>query len=88
MLRREEGHLLETSTARAVIYSAVTTIASFGSLAFASHRGMASLGQLLTLGVVFTTLCNLLLLPALIELQVRRRQTPPSRSSAEVALDL
>ena len=88
MLRREEGHLLETSTARAVIYSAVTTIASFGSLAFASHRGMASLGQLLTLGVVFTTLCNLLLLPALIELRARRRQTPPPRSSAEVVLDV
>jgi hopanoid biosynthesis associated RND transporter like protein HpnN len=66
------GSLLETSTARAVVFSAATTIASFGSLAFASHRGMASLGQLLTVGVSFTVLCNVVVLPALIELRERR----------------
>jgi len=64
--------LLETSTANAVVFSAATTIASFGSLAFATHRGMASLGQLLTLGVSMTVLCNLVVLPALLELRARR----------------
>jgi hopanoid biosynthesis associated RND transporter like protein HpnN len=66
------GNLLETSTANAVVFSAATTVASFGSLAFATHRGMASLGQLLTLGVVMTVLCNLIVLPALLELRERR----------------
>ena len=64
--------LLQTSTANAVVFSAATTIASFGSLAFASHRGMASLGQLLTLGVTCTVICNLIVLPALLELRKRR----------------
>lgn len=64
-------HLLETSTARAVLFSALTTIASFGSLGFSSHPGMASLGQLLTLGVTLMLLCNMVVLPALVPL-VRR----------------
>jgi hopanoid biosynthesis associated RND transporter like protein HpnN len=67
------GDLLETSTSRAVLWSALTTIASFGSLGLASHRGMATLGQLLTLGVAMTLLANLVFLPALLALVDRRR---------------
>ena len=66
------AQLLGTSTARAVAYSALTTIASFGSLGFATHLGLATLGQLLTLGVSFTIICNLIVLPALIPLRPRR----------------
>jgi hopanoid biosynthesis associated RND transporter like protein HpnN len=66
------SNLLATSTARAVAFSALTTIASFGSLGLATHRGLATLGQLLTLGVGFTLACNLLVLPALIALHPRR----------------
>jgi uncharacterized protein len=61
-----DGGLLGTSTARAVIYSALTTIASFGTLAFSSHLGMASMGQLLALGIFLTLLCTLIVLPALL----------------------
>jgi predicted RND superfamily exporter protein len=64
--------LLGTSTARAVAYSALTTIASFGTMGLASHRGLATLGQLLTLGVAFTLICNLVVLPALIVLRSER----------------
>lgn len=64
--------LLGTSTARAVAFSALTTIASFGAMGLASHRGLATLGQLLTLGVAFTLLCNLVVLPALIVRTHRR----------------
>ena len=60
------GNLLHTTTARAVAFSALTTIASFGTLAFSSHPGMASLGQLLTIGILFVLLCNLVVLPALV----------------------
>jgi len=61
------GELLHTSTARAVTYSGLTTLASFGSLAFTPHRGMASIGQLLTIGVLLMLACNLLVLPTLLK---------------------
>ncbi len=83
----EQGdHLLETSTAYAVLFSSLTTISSFGSLALASHRGMASLGQLLAVGVGVAVLCNLLFLPAFIELRSRWQRhgglAPPDEGSA------
>ena len=65
----EPGGLLGTTTARAVYYSAVTTTISFGSLALSSHRGMESLGILLTFGMALTIAGNLILLPALIALR-------------------
>jgi hopanoid biosynthesis associated RND transporter like protein HpnN len=69
-----QGDLLATSTSRAVFWSALTTIASFGSLAFASHRGLASLGQLLTLGIALVLIVNLMVLPALIALAHRSKK--------------
>jgi hopanoid biosynthesis associated RND transporter like protein HpnN len=65
-------NLLGTSTARAVAFSALTTIASFGTMGFASHRGLATLGQLLTIGVSFTLVCNLIVLPALLVLRWKK----------------
>ena len=64
---RARESLLGTTTARAVYYSAVTTFVSFGSLAFSAHKGMASLGSLLAVGMALTVFCNLVVLPALIE---------------------
>jgi hopanoid biosynthesis associated RND transporter like protein HpnN len=61
-----DGNLLRTGTARAVFLSALTTMASFGTLGFSSHLGIASLGQLLTLGIALVLLCNLIVLPALV----------------------
>ena len=65
--RRTEdaAELLRTSTPRAVLYSALTTIASFGSLALSGHRGMTSMGQLLTIAIVYTLIGTLVVLPAL-----------------------
>ena len=72
-----EGTVLRTSTARGVVFSALTTICSFGSLMLSTHRGTATMGALLTIGVGFTLVCTLVVLPALL----RRRghgveQTP------------
>ncbi len=64
--------LLETTTARAVFYSALTTLTSFGSLAFSDHIGMRSLGILLSTGMVLTVVCNLVVLPALLDLRRSR----------------
>jgi predicted RND superfamily exporter protein len=69
----EGASLLESTTARAVFYSALTTTVSFGTLAFSSHRGMASLGILLTMGMAITVLSNLVVLPAMLQLRERRR---------------
>jgi predicted RND superfamily exporter protein len=69
----EETDVLATSTARAVFFAAVTTVLSFGSMGFASHMGMASLGRLLTVGVVLTLLCYVVVLPSVLEWDDRRR---------------
>jgi predicted RND superfamily exporter protein len=76
-----ERELLETSTPQAVFFSAVTTMASFGSLAFSDHLGLASLGKLLLIGVAYTTVCNLVVLPALLALRVPGSQ-PATGSDA------
>ncbi|MEX2455457.1 MAG: MMPL family transporter, partial [Rhodospirillaceae bacterium] len=57
-----------TATPRAVVFSALTTIASFGSLAVSSHRGTASMGELLTVSIALTLVCTLVVLPALMRL--------------------
>ena len=57
-----------TTTPRAVIFSSLTTIASFGSLAVSSHRGTASMGELLMLSIGLTLLCTLVVLPSLMRL--------------------
>jgi predicted RND superfamily exporter protein len=56
--------LLQTSTARAVLFSSLTTLLSFGNLAFSPHRGTASMGWLLTIGVFFVLLATLIVLPS------------------------
>ncbi|UCG11269.1 MAG: MMPL family transporter [Deltaproteobacteria bacterium] len=69
----ESGNILWTSTARAVLFSTLTTFCSFGNLAFSSHRGVASMGLLLTIGMGFTLLCTLVVLPALLAPSPRSR---------------
>jgi len=67
------GNMLTTSTARAILFSSLTTMISTGSLSFSSHRGIASIGILLTFCFGFLILCTLVLLPALLELHGKRR---------------
>lgn len=57
-----------SSTSRAVFFSALTTIASFGSLALSTHPGMASMGILLTVAILWSLVCTLIVLPALLSL--------------------
>ena len=66
--------MLASSTARAVFFAALTTILSFGSMAFASHRGIASFGVLLTIGVFLTLVSYVVVLPAVLEWDDRRRR--------------
>ena len=56
---------LETSTPRAILFSALTTIGSFGSIALSSHPGTSSMGLLLTIAITLSLVCTLVVLPAL-----------------------
>ncbi len=58
--------LLASSSARAIVISALTTIFSIGNLAFSPHLGTASMGILLTIGISFALLCTLIITPALL----------------------
>ncbi len=64
--RKGQEHPLQSSTARAVIYSALTTMVAFGSLGVSSHPGTADMGKLLTIALTLTLLSTLLFLPALL----------------------
>jgi hopanoid biosynthesis associated RND transporter like protein HpnN len=59
--------VFETSTPRAVLFSALTTIGSFGSIALSSHPGTSSMGYLLTISVILSLCCTLVVLPALMK---------------------
>jgi hypothetical protein len=65
--RRSTGPvaLLQTATARAVVFSACTTTTAFGSLALSHHAGTASMGWLLMLTLFFVVLCTLIVQPAM-----------------------
>lgn len=67
-LKEVNTHILETGTARAVLFSSLTTVMSFGTLSFMHHAGTAGMGKLLTLSVSLMIFCTLIILPAYLEL--------------------
>jgi hopanoid biosynthesis associated RND transporter like protein HpnN len=64
--RGGDGDLLQSTTARAVLFSALTTGTAFGSLALSSNPGIADMGKLLTLALFFTLASTFILLPSLL----------------------
>jgi predicted RND superfamily exporter protein len=63
--------ILARSTGKAVLVSGLTTIAGFGSLIVAKHRGIASLGTIMAVGVATCMFVALTFLPALLNLLER-----------------
>ncbi|MGH6827316.1 MAG: MMPL family transporter [Rhizomicrobium sp.] len=59
-------HFLQSSLARAVIFSAATTASGFGTLWLSRHPGTASMGELLMISLFWTLLTTLLVSPALL----------------------
>jgi hypothetical protein len=59
------AHLLTSSLARAVFFSALATATGFGSLWASNHPGTASMGKLLMISLVWTLISALLFQPAL-----------------------
>jgi predicted RND superfamily exporter protein len=59
-------NLLDSSTPRAVLLSALTTLAAFGSLSLSGHEGIRGLGILLSVSLLSLLYCTLIVLPAVI----------------------
>ena len=64
--RAGDEHLLSSPMARGVFFSALTTMAAFGSLALSHHPGTAGLGILLSLALTFALIATYGVLPALL----------------------
>lgn len=72
--RAGQGELLQSSLARGVLFSALTTGAAFGSLMLSSHPGTASMGKLLLISLFWTLVCALIFEPALLGPPTRRAE--------------
>ncbi|WP_133716705.1 MMPL family transporter [Methylocaldum gracile] len=73
-LHSNDENLLSTSEAQGIFYGSLTTVFSFGSLAFTAHQGTASMGMILTIGLMLTLICALVVLPAFSTLRVSHRR--------------
>lgn len=63
--RQGRMDFLQSSMARAVFFSAVTTLVAFGSLGFSSHPGTRGMGELLTISLLYSLACTFFVLPVL-----------------------
>jgi uncharacterized protein len=64
--RAGTGDLLQTSLARAVLFSALATGSAFGALWLSDHPGTASMGLILMISLIWTLICALIFEPALL----------------------
>ena len=89
--RTSGGPALARSTVLAVLLNGLTTIAGFGSLLVAHHRGIWSLGVLLVIGSAMTLTAALVVLPTLVHLGGERlrssaaNQRPAAATVSSVA---
>ena len=69
----EEPHpnILARSTGKAVLVSALNTVAGFGSLLVAKHQGVASLGGVMAIGTATCVVAALVFFPAVLTLLCR-----------------
>ena len=77
-------NILARSTGKAIVVSALTTIAGFGSLLVAKHQGIASFGAVMAIGAAMCVLAALAILPAVLTLLGRvgwRPTDPPQNQS-------
>jgi hypothetical protein len=59
-------------TGRALVMTSLTTIVGFGSLALADFRGIREMGLISILGITYTLIASLILLPALLKIWTQR----------------
>ena len=80
------SHLLTSSLARGVFFSALATATGFGSLWASKHPGTASMGELLMISLVWTIASALLFQPALMSLASRKSRVRQVAAGAAFAL--
>ena len=61
------------TTCAAVTLSLLTTMIGFGTMSFASHQGVASLGRMMVAGLACLLVATVVLLPSILALVERRR---------------
>ena len=64
--RAGRAHPLQSGTARAIVFSTLTTASAFGSLILSSHPGTSEMGRLLSIEMFYTLVCVLLVMPSLL----------------------
>ena len=69
--RAGQNSILGSATARAILFSALTTGTAFGSLALSAHPGTASMGLLLLISLACTLIASLAFIPALLAVMPR-----------------
>ena len=75
--REQSGpYKMSQATGVAVLVDGLTTVVGFGSLMIANHRGLQSLGRVLTLGVSCCMFTSMIMLPALLTWMSRNRRGP------------
>ncbi len=82
---RENGTVfrgIPTSTGKGVALASLTTVVGFGSLMISGHRGVHSLGLLLTLGTACVLVASLTVLPGVLWILAGRRRiaAPPAEA--------
>jgi predicted RND superfamily exporter protein len=72
-------NILARSTGKAVLVSGLTTIAGFGSLMLGQHRGIVSLGYVMSIGLATCMIAGLTFLPAILNLMQQWRRPPGAK---------
>ena len=67
----DQTNIYQSSTARAMLYGALTTASSFAGLAFSPHQGIASMGLIITMGIFWIMVCTFIILPAISKLVLK-----------------
>jgi hopanoid biosynthesis associated RND transporter like protein HpnN len=77
--RAGTGGFLQSSLTRAILFSALATGTTFGSLCLSHHPGTASMGRLLVISLSWTLVSALIFLPALLGRPAKESQARGAR---------
>jgi len=69
--RSGRRYYMSANTWRALVLTTLTSVIGFGSLALASHRGLAGLGSVVVIGITSCLFASVVVLPALLSLVSR-----------------
>lgn len=74
--RSGKRYYMSANTWRALVLTTLTSVIGFGSLALASHRGLAGLGSVVVIGITSCLFASVVIVPALLSLVSRSSGAP------------